>query len=76
MVIKLGLQREALADPPQILQRLVAALFFDQRTCFSMKEWAGGVESKEAKAVATIAKARDLARRPPPAVKEARAQAK
>eukprot|EP00965_Chrysotila_dentata_P182489 6025936-Pleurochrysis_carterae.AAC.1 len=34
MVIKLGLQREALADPRQILQRLMAALFFDmpQRT--------------------------------------------
>eukprot|EP00965_Chrysotila_dentata_P149905 4950841-Pleurochrysis_carterae.AAC.1 len=29
MVIKLGLQREALADPPQIMQRLMAALFFD-----------------------------------------------
>eukprot|EP00965_Chrysotila_dentata_P154184 5095911-Pleurochrysis_carterae.AAC.1 len=29
MVVKLGLQREALADPAQILQRLMAALFFD-----------------------------------------------
>eukprot|EP00965_Chrysotila_dentata_P034279 1141925-Pleurochrysis_carterae.AAC.1 len=29
MVIKLGLQREALADLPHILQRLMAALFFD-----------------------------------------------
>eukprot|EP00965_Chrysotila_dentata_P167550 5532960-Pleurochrysis_carterae.AAC.1 len=29
LVVKLGLQREALADPVQILQRLMAALFFD-----------------------------------------------
>eukprot|EP00965_Chrysotila_dentata_P095229 3147731-Pleurochrysis_carterae.AAC.1 len=29
MVMKLGLQREALADPAEILQRLMAALFFD-----------------------------------------------
>eukprot|EP00965_Chrysotila_dentata_P049240 1632380-Pleurochrysis_carterae.AAC.4 len=29
MVVKLGLQREALADPTQILQRLMVALFFN-----------------------------------------------